>query len=89
MVELYPSYQDQAYRIEFWGDEIDAIYTIDPLLGEIPLRSLSPEVREQLREAVRRKAFAAAASAAWMPTRTGARTISATPGWTAAGRRGT
>ncbi len=35
VVELYPSYQDQAYRIEFWGDEIDAIYTIDPLLGEV------------------------------------------------------
>src|SRR5207253_11201782 len=35
VVELYPSYQDQAYRIEFWGDEIDAIYTIDTLLGEV------------------------------------------------------
>ncbi|MEO7658872.1 MAG: excinuclease ABC subunit UvrB, partial [Pyrinomonadaceae bacterium] len=35
VVELYPSYQDNAYRIEFWGDEIDAIYTIDPLLGEV------------------------------------------------------
>ena len=35
IVELYPSYQDQAYRIEFWGDEIEAIYTIDPLLGEV------------------------------------------------------
>lgn len=35
VAELYPSYQDQAYRIEFWGDEIDAIYTIDPLLGEV------------------------------------------------------
>ena len=35
VVELYPSYQDQAYRIEFWGDDIDAIYTIDPLLGEV------------------------------------------------------
>jgi excinuclease ABC subunit B len=34
-VEVYPSYQDQAYRIEFWGDEIDGIYTIDPLLGEV------------------------------------------------------
>ena len=34
-VELYPSYQEQAYRFEFWGDEIDAIYTIDPLLGEV------------------------------------------------------
>ncbi len=35
VVEIYPSYQDQAYRVEFWGDEIDGIYTIDPLLGEV------------------------------------------------------
>jgi excinuclease ABC subunit B len=35
VVELYPSYQERAYRIEFWGDEIDSIYTIDPLLGEV------------------------------------------------------
>jgi excinuclease ABC subunit B len=34
-VEVYPSYQDQAYRIELWGDEVDAIATIDPLLGEV------------------------------------------------------
>lgn len=35
VVEIYPSYQDQAYRVEFWGDEIDEVYTIDPLLGEV------------------------------------------------------
>ena len=35
VVELFPSYQDQAYRIELWGDEIDSISTIDPLLGEV------------------------------------------------------
>lgn len=35
VVEIHPSYQDQAYRIEFWGDEIDSISTIDPLLGEV------------------------------------------------------
>jgi excinuclease ABC subunit B len=35
VVEIYPSYQDQAYRIELWGDEIDSIATIDPLLGEV------------------------------------------------------
>src|SRR5438874_1188001 len=34
-VEVYPSYQDQAYRIEMWGEEIDSISTIDPLLGEV------------------------------------------------------
>jgi len=35
VVEIYPSYQDLAYRIELWGDEIDSVYTIDPLLGEV------------------------------------------------------
>ncbi|MBX3299023.1 MAG: excinuclease ABC subunit UvrB [Acidobacteria bacterium] len=35
VVEVYPSYQDQAYRIEFWGDEVDSVSTIDPLLGEV------------------------------------------------------
>jgi excinuclease ABC subunit B len=34
VIEIYPSYQDQAYRVELWGDEIDSISTIDPLLGE-------------------------------------------------------
>ncbi len=35
VVELYPSYQEQAYRFEFWGDELESISTIDPLLGEV------------------------------------------------------
>lgn len=35
VVEIYPSYQDQAFRIELWGDEIDSVSTIDPLLGEV------------------------------------------------------
>jgi len=35
IVEIYPVYQDKAIRIEFWGDEIDSISTIDPLFGEV------------------------------------------------------
>ena len=35
IVEIFPSYQEQAYRIELWGEEIDSISTIDPLLGEV------------------------------------------------------
>ncbi|MBO0860746.1 MAG: excinuclease ABC subunit UvrB [Chloracidobacterium sp.] len=35
VIEIYPSYQDQAYRIELFGDEVDSISTIDPLLGEV------------------------------------------------------
>ncbi|HZB44924.1 MAG TPA: excinuclease ABC subunit UvrB [Pyrinomonadaceae bacterium] len=40
-VEVYPSYQDQAYRIELWGDEVDSVSTIDPLLGEVLERHTS------------------------------------------------
>ncbi len=35
IVEVYPVYQDRALRIELWGDEIEALSTIDPLLGEV------------------------------------------------------
>ena len=35
VVEIYPIYQDQAIRVEFWGDEIDSVSTVDPLLGEV------------------------------------------------------
>jgi excinuclease ABC subunit B len=35
VIEIYPSYQEQAYRIELWGDQIDSLSTIDPLLGEV------------------------------------------------------
>ena len=35
VIEIYPSYQEQAIRIELFGDEIDSISTIDPLLGEV------------------------------------------------------
>lgn len=35
VIEIFPSYQEQAYRLELWGDEIDSVSTIDPLLGEV------------------------------------------------------
>jgi excinuclease ABC subunit B len=35
VVEVYPSYQEEAYRVELWGDEVDSISTIDPLMGEV------------------------------------------------------
>ncbi|MGE3945288.1 MAG: excinuclease ABC subunit UvrB [Blastocatellales bacterium] len=38
VIEIYPSYQDQAIRIELWGDEVDSISTIDPLLGEVLIK---------------------------------------------------
>jgi len=34
-VEIIPQYEELAVRIEFFGDEIDKIYTLHPLTGEI------------------------------------------------------
>ncbi len=33
-VEIWPSYEEFAYRVEFWGDEIEQISVINPLTGE-------------------------------------------------------
>ncbi len=35
MIEIYPTYEDQAYRLEMWGPQIDVIRQIDPLTGEV------------------------------------------------------
>ncbi|MEO7904421.1 MAG: excinuclease ABC subunit UvrB [Candidatus Saccharimonadales bacterium] len=35
VVDVYPAGSDLAYRIEFFGDEVDRITQIDPLTGEI------------------------------------------------------
>ena len=33
-VEIFPAYEEQAVRVELWGDEIERISKIDPLTGE-------------------------------------------------------
>ncbi len=33
-VEIWPSYEEYAFRIEFWGDEVDQLSFIDPTSGE-------------------------------------------------------
>jgi excinuclease ABC subunit B len=35
IIEIYPAYEDNAYRFEMWGNQIDKIRQIDPLTGEI------------------------------------------------------
>src|SRR5882762_2574502 len=35
VIELYPTYDDYAYRIELFGDEIESLSQIDPLLGQV------------------------------------------------------
>ncbi len=35
VVEVFPTYDDHAYRIELWGDEIDGLAQIDALTGRV------------------------------------------------------
>jgi excinuclease ABC subunit B len=35
VIEVYPTYEDCAYRIELWGDEVESLAQIDPLLGQV------------------------------------------------------
>ncbi len=58
-IELYPTYDDSAYRIELFGDGIDSISEFDPLLGRVKRTHerlavyprthyvMSPETRER------------------------------------------
>jgi excinuclease ABC subunit B len=62
-VEVYPAYEEQAVRIEFWGDEVERIAKIDPLTGTViaPLErcAIYPAThyvvqRDRVQDAVRR-----------------------------------
>lgn len=58
-IEVFPTYDDYAFRIELWGDEIESLSQIDPLLGQVrrtytrlPIYPkthyvLTPDAREQ------------------------------------------
>ena len=35
VIEIFPSYLEYAFRIELWGDEIEAISQIDPITGKV------------------------------------------------------
>lgn len=34
-IEVFPAYEDSAFRIEMWGESIEALSEIDPLAGQV------------------------------------------------------
>src|SRR5215831_3521534 len=38
VIEIFPTYDDMAYRVEMWGDEVSALMQIDPLFGTVKQR---------------------------------------------------
>jgi excinuclease ABC subunit B len=67
VIEIYPTYDDYAYRIELWGEEVESLSRIDPLLGQVrqtytrlPIYPkthyvMSDETRENARESIRQE----------------------------------
>jgi len=43
-LEIVPAYAETAYRIEFWGDEVERITEIEPLTGEILAEQMAIEI---------------------------------------------
>ncbi|HUA15223.1 MAG TPA: excinuclease ABC subunit UvrB [Verrucomicrobiae bacterium] len=35
VIEVFPTYDDMAYRIEMWGDQVETLSQIDPLFGTV------------------------------------------------------
>jgi len=35
VIEIFPTYDDMAYRVELFGDEVDSLSQIDPLFGSV------------------------------------------------------
>jgi excinuclease ABC subunit B len=67
VIEIFPTYDDNAYRIEMWGDEIENLSQIDPLLGTVkqtyarlPIYPkthyvMSEETKEEAMESIRQE----------------------------------
>jgi len=67
VIEVYPTYDDYACRIEMWGDEIENLYQIDALTGQVRQTYLrlpiypkthyvmSGETREQAAQSIERE----------------------------------
>ena len=35
VIEIFPTYDDMAYRMELWGDQVESLSQIDPLFGTV------------------------------------------------------
>jgi excinuclease ABC subunit B len=49
VIEVFPTYDEMAYRIELFGDEIESLSQIDPLFGtaDLPQKPLRDDAREE------------------------------------------
>src|ERR1700723_1159832 len=70
VIEIYPTYDDNAYRVEMFGDEVESLSQIDPLFGTVKQRYMRlpiyPKPHYVMKEETRASAVASIkAELAW------------------------
>src|SRR5271170_5210927 len=70
VIEIFPTYDDNAYRIEMFGDEVESLAQIDPLFGTVKQRYMRlpiyPKTHYVMKEETRASAVASIkAELAW------------------------
>src|SRR5208337_4848292 len=62
IIEIYPTYDDNAYRVEMFGDEVESLSQIDPLFGTVKQRYMRlpiyPKTHYVMKEEARASAVA-------------------------------
>ena len=65
VIEVFPTYDDMAYRVELWGDEVESLSQIDPLFGTVKQKYvrlpiypkthyvMKPETRDKAAQSIR------------------------------------
>ncbi len=65
VIEIFPTYDDMAYRVELWGDEVESLSQIDPLFGAVKQKYvrlpiypkthyvMKPETRDKAAQSIR------------------------------------
>ncbi len=60
VIEVFPTYDDMAYRVELFGDEVDSLSQIDPLFGTVKQKYMRlpiyPKTHYVMKEETRAKA---------------------------------
>ena len=62
VIEIFPTYDDMAYRVELWGDEVESLSQIDPLFGTVKQKYMRlpiyPKTHYVMKPGTRTKAVA-------------------------------
>jgi excinuclease ABC subunit B len=60
VIEIFPTYDDMAYRIELWGDDVESLSQIDPLFGTVKQKyarlPIYPKTHYVMKEETKRSA---------------------------------